>query len=116
VRLEFHLLGNERNGSFSVTDSAKSGAGQTTAPTFVVIDPLDFLSGGMFRQDDFLANIDRHDWDRYRDKRVLVRGCGDVPVPPWAYMVITARLAGIAGSVRYGNEHDHVVVARTKRA
>jgi hypothetical protein len=28
-------------------------------------------------------------------------------------MVIAAKLAGVARSVRYGNEHDNVVVHRT---
>lgn len=61
-----------------------------------------------------MENIVGHDWEQYRDKRVLVRGCGDMIVPPWAYMAITARLAGIARSVRYGNEHDNILVYKSK--
>jgi hypothetical protein len=73
------------------------------------------MTGGMFRQDDFLANIAGHDWNRYRDQLVLVRGCGEIPIPPWAYMAITARLVGIARSVRFGNEHDNLVVHRSEK-
>ena len=81
--------------------------------TFAIVDIEPFLDNGMFRQDHFLTEIDRADWAQYTGRKVLVRGCGSAVVPPWAYMVITARLTGIAASVRYGNEHDHVVVHRT---
>ena len=80
---------------------------------FAVVDPAVFLSEPVFRQDDFLSGVAAHDWNQYRDKAVLVRGCGEVLTPPWAYMVIASRLAGLARSVRYGNEHDHVMVYRT---
>ncbi|MBI5265597.1 MAG: DUF2480 family protein [candidate division Zixibacteria bacterium] len=91
-----------------------SGDRPASSP-FSLIDPRDFLAGGMFRQDDFLANVAGHDWSQYRGQRVLVRGCGDVPIPPWAYMAIATRLVGIARSVRYGNEHDNVVIYRPEK-
>lgn len=79
---------------------------------FSVVQPEQFLRSAMFRQDEFLDGIRHHDWEQYRGRPVLVRGCGDVITPPWAYMAIVARLAGVARSVRYGNEHDNVVVYR----
>ena len=80
---------------------------------FETVSPEQFLSGEMFREDEFLGKISEYDWVQYRNKKVLVRGCGDVITPPWAYMVIAARLSGVARSIRYGNEHDNVVVYRT---
>ena len=80
-----------------------------------VVEPAQFLRAPMFRQDEFIDNLKAHDREQYRTHKVLVRGCGDVVTPPWAYMAITARLVGIAGSVRYGNEHDNVVVYRQSR-
>ncbi len=80
---------------------------------YETVSPEQFLPEAMFRQDEFLQNTGQFDWEQYRDKKVLVRGCGDIITPPWAYMVIAARLAGVARSVRYGNEHDNVVVHRT---
>jgi hypothetical protein len=82
---------------------------------YVIVQPAQFLSAEIFRQDDFLDGVGRHDWEQYRDRKVLVRGCGDVITPPWALMVIASRLVGIARSVRYGNEHDNVVVHREAR-
>ncbi len=67
----------------------------------------------MFRQDDFLKGILTHDWQQYSNRNVLVRGCSDVITPPWAYMVIASRLVGVARSVRYGNEHDNLLVSRS---
>lgn len=82
---------------------------------FSILEPANFLSTDMFRQDDFLDGIDRYDWNKLTNKKVLVRGCGDIITPPWAFMVIAARLVGVAKSVRYGNEHDHVVIYRMSR-
>lgn len=82
---------------------------------FETVSPEQFLSEELFREDDFLENVAAFDWDQYRDKKVLVRGCGNIITPPWAYMVIAARLTGLARSIRYGNEHDNVVVHRADK-
>jgi len=79
---------------------------------YSVVEPSQFLPGEVFRQDEFMDGLARHDWEQYRSRKVLVRGCSDVLTPPWAYMAITARLVGVARSVRYGNEHDHIVIHR----
>lgn len=86
-----------------------------TAMPFTVVDPSSFLKSEMFRQDEFLEAVRDFDWSEFADRKVLVRGCGDVITPPWAYMAIAARLAGVARSVRYGNEHDNVVIYRAER-
>jgi len=79
---------------------------------YTVIDPAAFAAEGIYRQDEFFARIEACDWEQYRDRLVLIRGCGETMTPPWAYMALVGRLAGIAKSVRYGNEHDNVVVYR----
>ncbi len=81
---------------------------------FEIVDPEEFLEEGMFRQEQLHRKADAFAWDKYRDKKVLVRGCDSTIIPPWAYMMITARLANIAQSVRFGNEHDNIVVLRSK--
>lgn len=68
----------------------------------------------MFRQEVFEQKIDAFDWSKFGGKKVLVRGCGSMIIPPWAYMLITARLQPYAKSIRYGNEHDHIVVYRKR--
>lgn len=78
---------------------------------FAVIDPANFLDNDMFREDEFLRLAEQFDWEKLRGKKVLVRGCSTV-VPPWAYMYITARLMKVAESIRFGNEHDNIVIVR----
>lgn len=83
--------------------------------TFDVLDPKDFLSDGMFMEDAFLAKADSYDWAQFSGKKVLVRGCSVAIIPPWVFMYFTGKLAPYAQSVRYGNEHDNVVVFRVPR-
>jgi len=59
-----------------------------------------------------MENIAAFDWSRYEFKSVLVKGCNTAIIPPWALMAITARLIPQAKSIRFGNEHDNVVVFR----
>ena len=79
-----------------------------------VVNPSDFLTEGAFFEDNFIERSDQHDWNQYRDRPVLVRGCSTT-IPPWAYMYITGKLVDIAKSVRYGNEHDNIVVYRAPK-
>ena len=81
---------------------------------YVTIDPADFLSDGLFFEDDFVSMTDAHQWEQYRDRMVLVRGCNSALFPPWAFMYITGKLAHVAKSVRFGNEHENIVVCRRK--
>ena len=79
---------------------------------YEIVDPAELMTDGAFFEDDFINNADRYDWEKFRDKTVLVRGCTSTLVPPWAYMLITGRLSSRAKSVRFGNEHDNIVVYR----
>jgi hypothetical protein len=42
------------------------------------------------------------DWERYRDGKVVVKGCSDVLVPVSAYVEATNRLSGVTSSIMYG--------------
>lgn len=77
---------------------------------FETVDPADFLTNGIFHQDQFLAKLDSYDWDNLAGKRILVRGCQTAVIPPWAMMRLVTKLVGRAQSVSYGNEHDNIVV------
>jgi len=67
-----------------------------------IVAPRDFVSGGLFREKDFREAVEKWDWSRYADKPVLIEGCSSIPVPQWAYLVLTARLTPIAKSISYG--------------
>ncbi len=80
-----------------------------------VLDPKEFTDNGMFTEDGFLAASEAYNFDRFAGQQVLIRGCADIPIPPWAYMHLTARLVGIAKIIRFGNEHDNIAVYRAKK-
>ncbi len=82
---------------------------------FDVIDPAEFLDNGIFFEDYFFEKTKEYDWGKFDRKKVLVRGCSTI-IPPWAYMYITGKLTPKAKSIRFGNEHDNVVVYRSPSA
>ena len=81
---------------------------------FKICDPADLIPGRIFSEEKFLQAVKDYDWEKYRDRLVLVRGCGSTVIPPWAFMLITGKLSELARTVRYGNEHDNIVVYRSK--
>ena len=52
----------------------------------------DFLQDGMLKEKFFRQKIDELNWDDFQDQRVLIKGCADVPIPTWAYLIITCLL------------------------
>lgn len=80
---------------------------------YKTIDPTEFLSESIFLEVEFLKRADQYDWSSTDGKKVLVKGCQSALIPPWAFMYITGKLVGHAHSIRFGNEHDNIVVYRT---
>lgn len=54
------------------------------------------------KKDILLKNIAAIDLAEYTDKRMVIKGCGDVAIPEAAYVAITARLLPMAKSIMYG--------------
>jgi len=46
--------------------------------------------------------IAQFDISEYEEKRVVVKGCGEIAIPETAYVAITAKLRPIAKSIMYG--------------
>ncbi|MBC7448988.1 MAG: DUF2480 family protein [Hymenobacteraceae bacterium] len=62
-----------------------------------VFGDLTALDQALFQ--DALARIDP---EEYRDAKVVIKGCGQVPVPTAAYVEVMHRLLPVASSVMYG--------------
>jgi Protein of unknown function (DUF2480) len=58
----------------------------------------------------FLRNINSIDIKQYQDKRVVVKGCGDLQTGPFAYFEITKLLRPVAKSIMYGEPCSTVPV------
>lgn len=57
-----------------------------------------------------LQKIQEIDAAAYQDKRVILKGCGDVPVPEWAYVAATLKLQPVVRSLMYGEPCSTVPV------
>lgn len=58
----------------------------------------------------FLKNIAKVDVANYEDKRVVIKGCGELPISETAYVAITALLLPVVKSIMYGEPCSTVPV------
>ncbi len=63
----------------------------------VIFGSLDTLESILFQE--ALAQINPHD---FQDAKVVIKGCGNLPVPSFAYVEITRLLRPYASTIMYG--------------
>lgn len=61
-----------------------------------------------------LKNIEAIDLPAYSDQRLVIKGCGDIPIPESAYALITFKLKPVAKSIMYGEPCSTVPVFKKK--
>lgn len=76
----------------------------------VVFGSLEELEGALFRQ--ALSKINLQD---FQDRPVVVKGCGDLPIPAAAYVEISRLLRPIAKTVMYGEPCSTVPLYKKPR-
>jgi Protein of unknown function (DUF2480) len=64
---------------------------------YYVFGNLEALEQALFQE--AIAKIDM---EEYRDAKVVVKGCGSVPVPTYAYVEVMRKLLPVAASIMYG--------------
>ena len=74
----------------------------------------DFVDGGIIREKSFRQKVDEMDFEQYRDQKVIIKGCADVVIPTWAYLILTARLAQVAEKLYYGEPRYAVNIFNKK--
>jgi hypothetical protein len=62
----------------------------------------------------FLKNISSIDENEFRDKRVVIKGCGDQPIGEFAYLEITKKLRPVVKSIMYGEPCSTVPIYKSK--
>ncbi|MFA6248086.1 MAG: DUF2480 family protein [Mucilaginibacter sp.] len=62
----------------------------------------------------FVKEVAALDVEQYRDQRVVIKGCGDVPVPVSAYVELTQRLTPVAKSLMFGEPCSTVPIYKRK--
>jgi hypothetical protein len=56
------------------------------------------------------------DYEEYRDKKIVIKGCGKLNVPTDAYVQLTSKLIDIASSVMFGEPCSTVPVYKKSKA
>lgn len=65
-------------------------------------------------QQQFIKNIDSINASEFTDKRIVVKGCGDLPIGEFAYMEVTKKLRPVAKSIMYGEPCSTVPIYKNK--
>lgn len=81
---------------------------QPYAKKFVVGD-IEQLETSLYQ-----AIIEKLDVSAFQDKPVIIKGCTNKPVPPNAYLWITAKMQTVAKSVMYGEACSAVPLYKRK--
>lgn len=63
----------------------------------IVFGNLGVLASQLFKE-----ALDKVDWEKFRDAKVVIKGCSDVHVPESAYVEAAVRLRPLASSILYG--------------
>lgn len=62
-----------------------------------------------------IENIQKIDPLEFTDKRVVIKGCGETPIPEEAYLEITKKLRPVVKSVMYGEPCSTVPVFKKEK-
>lgn len=63
----------------------------------------------------FERALNELDMEQFRDQRVVVKGCGDIPIPESAFVRFTVALSKVAQSIMYGEPCSTVPVYKRRR-
>ncbi len=62
----------------------------------------------------FLESLSKINPEDFRDKKLVIKGCGNLPIPESAYVELTRILAPVAKSIMYGEPCSTVPVMKKK--
>jgi len=60
------------------------------------------------------TKINQLDFEQYRDKKIVVKGCSNLEVPVGAYVALTHRMSEVAASIMYGEPCSTVPIYKRK--
>ena len=66
------------------------------------------------KKQEFIQNIRALDASEYEDKRVVIKGCGDIAIGEYAFVEITNRLLPVVKSLMYGEPCSTVPVYKKR--
>lgn len=75
----------------------------------VIFGSLQDLETMLFKQ-----SLDKIDWEKYSNAKVVIKGCSKVEVPISSYVEVTNRLRPVASSIMFGEPCSTVPVFKKK--
>lgn len=88
---------------------------RVTAPDgteYIEFNLKNYLDGGLIREDSFFKAMEEVDWTQCAGENVIVRSCGSDPMPPWTFMLATAKLIPHASNLYFGQVGNLVLINR----
>lgn len=82
---------------------------QPVAADVIMGDKKDVTKAG------FLKNIGKIDVSAFTDQRIVIKGCGDIPIEEFAYMEVTKLLRPVAKTIMYGEPCSTVPIFKKNR-
>lgn len=83
------------------------------------LQPVDCEFGRGTREEyitqKIMEAISQADYNQYQDARVIIKGCGDYPIPDFAYLELTKRLMPMTKSVMFGEACSTVPIYKKKK-
>lgn len=67
-------------------------------------------------RDFYVRALEREDWSKYRDRIVVIKGCGSKMVPADAYVIAMAKLQEVAKKLMYGEPCSSIPLWRRPAA
>jgi hypothetical protein len=75
-----------------------------------VFDLQEFAVDGIIREQTLRDAFARYNWETLRGKTVHIRGCGEIAVPSWAYIMAAAYIARVARKISFGEEQSPIPI------
>nr|MBC7612849.1 DUF2480 family protein [Pseudopedobacter sp.] len=76
---------------------------------FFVFGDLELLETALY-----LGAIEKLDVQKFKDQRLVIKGCGDIEIPVSAFMALTSKLNPIVKSIMYGEPCSTVPIFKRK--
>lgn len=80
-----------------------------------VAKEIAFSNESSLRQNLLLKKISSINPEEYRDQRVVIKGCGEEPIPEAAYVAVTSLLRPVVKSIMYGEPCSTVPIYKKKQ-
>ncbi len=76
----------------------------------IVFGDSDMMNSLLFKE-----ALDKVEWEKFKDAKVVIKGCSDLHVPESAYVEAAARLRPLAASIMYGEPCSTVPLYKKPR-